>query len=114
MPPITEVSHHDINQMLRDGADLVAVRGTGSMRPLIPAGDGIVAYALVERCDYSQLKRDNLVVFSTTKGNVIHQLAQATPQGWITSGSANGAYDAGRVTASNFHSRAVQIYTLSK
>jgi hypothetical protein len=100
--------------MLREGYPLVAVLGTGSMQPYIPAGEGRVAWCMIERCDFKLLNRADLVVFRTPSGNVVHQLAELTAAGWITSGLHNSQYDSTRVTAETFVGRVVKTYLLKK
>jgi hypothetical protein len=114
LPPSFTVASHEIDGMLREGYPLVAVLGTGSMRPHIPAGDGIVAWCMIERCDIKLLSRGDLVVFRTKQGNILDQLAQLTASGWITSGLHNSGYDSTRVTADNFVGRVVKTYIVKK
>ena len=112
LPPSQDVAAYEIDGMLREGYPLVAVLGTGSMQPYIPAGEGRVAWIMVERCDFRVLGKGDLVVFSTPKGNIVHQLAQLTGAGWITSGLHNSSYDSTRVYPENFIGRVVKTYIL--
>ena len=52
----------------------------------------------------------DLIVFSTAKGNVCHQLATLTAAGWITSGLHNSSYDTTRVYPETFVGRVVKTY----
>jgi hypothetical protein len=112
--PAQTVAPHEIDGMLREGYPLVAVLGTGSMQPYIPAGDGVVAWVMIERCDFKLLAKGDLVVFRTKRGNILHQLAQLTAAGWITSGLHNSTYDDSRVCPEAFVGRVVKTYILQK
>ena len=114
LPPSSTVAPHEIDGMLREGYPLVAVLGTGSMQPHIPAGTGVVAWCMIERCDFRVLGKGDLVVFRTPKGNVVHQLAQLTSSGWTAAGLHNSGYDSTSVTASNFVGRVVKTYIVKK
>ena len=114
LPPRSYVYPHEIDEMLRKER-LIAVKGTGSMAPYIPAGDPTkrVAWVRVEACDFSELKRGDLVVFETQQqGLILHQLSQKTAVGWITSGLNNHSYDSTRVYPENFQARVVHTYVL--
>ena len=110
LPPSSYIAPHEIDAMLREGYRLVAIMGTGSMQPYIPAGEGRVAWVLVDRCDFRLLGAGDLIVFSTPKGNVCHQLATLTAAGWITSGLHNSSYDTTRVYPETFLGRVVKTY----
>ena len=112
LPPYQPVAPHEIDAMLREGYPLVAVLGTGSMQPYIPAGEGRVAWVMIERCDFNLLSKGDLVVFRTPKCNILHQLAQLTAAGWITSGLHNSNYDNTRVHPETFVGRVVKTYVL--
>jgi len=114
LPPSFTVAPHEIDGMLREGYPLVAVLGTGSMQPYIPAGDGRVAWVMVERCDFRVLGKGDLVVFRTPSGNILHQLAQLTAAGWITSGLHNSSYDTTRVYPETFVGRVAKTYIIQK
>ena len=114
LPPSSTVAPHEIDGMLREGYPLVAVLGTGSMQPYIPAGDGRVAWVMIERCDFRVLSKGDLVVFRTAKGNILHQLAQLTGAGWITAGLHNASYDTTRVYPETFVGRVVKTYIIQK
>ena len=110
LPPSVNVSAYEIDAMLREGYHLVAIMGAGSMQPYIPAGEGRVAWVLVDRCDFRLLGAGDLIVFSTPKGNICHQLATLTAAGWITSGLHNSSYDQTRVYPETFVGRVVKTY----
>jgi hypothetical protein len=114
LPPSFTVAPHEIDGMLREGYPLIAVLGTGSMQPYIPAGEGVVAWVMVERCDFRVLGQGDLVVFRTPSGNVVHQLAQLTSAGWITSGLHNSSYDTTRVYHETFVGRVVKTYIIEE
>jgi hypothetical protein len=114
LPPSSTVAPHEIDGMLREGYPLVAVLGTGSMQPYIPAGEGRVAWCMIERCDFRVLGQGDLVVFRTPSGNVVHQLAELTAEGWTATGLNNSHYDSTRVTAETFVGRVVKTYLLKK
>jgi len=114
LPPSYTVVPHEIDGMLREGYPLVAVLGTGSMQPYIPAGEGRVAWVMIERCDFRVLGQGDLVVFRTPSGNVVHQLSELTAEGWTATGLHNSHYDPTRVTAETFVGRVVKTYLLKK
>lgn len=114
-PPRVEISASQVDKLLREESNLVAVRGTGSMAPYIPAGDPnkIVAWVKVERCEFDELLIGQIVVFDTAKfGLILHRLAQKTAAGFITSGDHNHNYDSSRVYPENFRGRVVKTYVL--
>jgi hypothetical protein len=114
LPPSFTVAPHEIDGMLREGYPLVAVLGTGSMQPYIPAGEGRVAWCMIDRCDFRVLGKGDLVVFRTPSGNVVHQLSELTAEGWTATGLHNSHYDSTRVTAETFVGRVVKTYLLKK
>lgn len=107
-----EVTSAEVQIMLTQRVDLVAVTGTGSMQPHIPAGKGIVAYVEVERVSFAQLRENDLVVFRAGPINILHQLAAKEGAAWIATGLHNSGYDATRVTADNFMGRVVKTYII--
>ena len=113
MPTPTWIERYEVDAILRDYTNAVLVLGTGSMRPTIPAGAGVVAYAQLDRRAYVLLGEGDLVVFSHACGYVVHQLAQLDGGSWITSGSANARYDAGRMDAKNYVGLVTKIYLLT-
>lgn len=94
--------------------DLIAVKGTGSMRPYIPGGDdeATVAYVEIERVSFGTLKENDLVVYRAPDTNILHQLVDRDSDGWIVSGLHNRYYDDLRVTADNYVGRVVHTYIL--
>jgi len=114
LPPSEEIDRHQMNYLLMQGLDLVAIRGTGSMRPYIPAGDGIVAYCEINRhASPDYLRVGDLAIITTGRGLVVHQLAGRYPNGsWITSGLYNGGYDVGSVTNDRIYGIVMKTYIL--
>jgi hypothetical protein len=116
MPVPKTSTRHDMDARLRSSSDWVAIKGTGSMAPYIPAHKDptrIVAYVRVVRCDFDSLKKHMLVVFDTDRfGLILHQLSQKTAAGWVTSGLANHNYDTTRVYPENFRGKVVETYIL--
>ena len=95
---------------------MVAVLGTGSMQPYIPAGKEdsreIVAYVQVERIAFGRVRKGDLIIFRYGNLHILHQLAAKDKDGWIASGLHNERYDYPRVTAENFVGRVVKTYLL--
>lgn len=113
-PPRVFVESYEVDELLREHK-LVAVKGTGSMAPYIPAGDPTknVAWVKLEECEFDVLKKGDIVVFEVEPyGYILHRLALKTAAGWITSGDHNFAYDASRVYPENFRGRVVLTYVL--
>ena len=117
-PRVVEIASHEVDAILRSHSNVVAIRGTGSMRPLIPAGkpDEIVAWAALDNSlDFALLEAGDVVVFSHKNGSfVIHELSLLDGDGWISSGSYNKFYDSGRVTRQNLRGVVTLIYKLKK
>jgi hypothetical protein len=117
LPPAVSATHAEVQALMLSGADLVAVLGTGSMQPYIPAGKEdsheIVAYVQVERVSYDSLRKGDLIIFRFGTINVLHQLASKNGDGWIASGLHNERYDRPRVNAGNFVGRVKKTYILS-
>lgn len=116
MPVPTWIERYDVDRILRTEANAVPIRGTGSMRPTIPAGrhDEIVSVAIYEPRAVESLKVGMPVIFKHPSGLIIHQLAKLTPAGWVTTGSANAGYDSGTVTQSNLRGVVVKIYNIKR
>lgn len=114
MPIPTWIERYEVDEILRAEANAVLIRGTGSMRPTIPAGrhDEIVSVAIYEPRSVESLKVGMPVIFKHPSGLIIHQLAKLTPSGWVTTGSANAGYDMGKVTQSNLRGVVVKIYNI--
>jgi hypothetical protein len=110
LPPKTTATLAEVQHMLNAGVDLVAVAGTGSMRPYIPAGDGIVAYCERKRVPFAALEEGNLVIFRAGSLNILHQLAEREGDSWIATGLHNSGYDATRVSAENYMGVVVRTY----
>jgi len=117
-PKVVEIDSFDVDAILREHRNVVAVRGTGSMRPLIPAGKPTetVAWAILDNTkDFNLLEAGMVVVFLHKNGTfVIHELSMLDKDGWISSGSYNGFYDSGRVTRENLRGVVTLIYKLKK
>ena len=106
----------------RAGATAIAVLGTGSMAPYIPAAapgrdplETVVAY-LVPSLDlvFADIAPGRLVVYQPAWSPhycVTHGAAVQDRLGWIMSGLANRTYEAGeRVTAANFRAIVAAVY----
>ena len=114
-PPIVEVDSFDMDSILRTHKNVIAIKGTGSMRPLIPASDNpeeIVAWAVVDSSkDFATLHSGQIVVFRhKDAGFLIHELSLLDKDGWISSGAYNKFYDSGRVTRENLRGVVTSIY----
>lgn len=113
-PPREFVEAYEVDGLLREHK-LIAVKGTGSMAPYIPAGDPSknVAWVIVEECEFDALKKGDIVVFEVEPyGFILHRLALKTAAGWITSGDHNFSYDSTRVYPENFRGRVTYTYVL--
>jgi hypothetical protein len=60
------------------------------------------------------LKVGQCVIFTHPSGLIIHQLAELTSSGWITTGSDNIGYDIGKVTQANLRGVVVKIYNIRR
>jgi hypothetical protein len=116
MPVPVWIERYEVDEILREQANAVRVLGTGSMRPTIPAGrhDEVVAVAIYESRSMDSLKVGQCVIFTHPLGLIIHQLAELTSSGWITTGSANMGYDTGTVTQANLRGVVVKIYNIKR
>jgi uncharacterized protein YxeA len=116
LPPVVDSTHAEVQSLMLAGADMVAVLGTGSMQPYIPAGkqnsSEIVAYVQVERVAFDKLRRGDLIIFRFGNLNILHQLAAKDGDGWIASGLHNERYDYPRVNVGNFVGRVSKTYLL--
>ena len=117
-PRVIESAVYEVDAILRSYSNVVAIKGTGSMRPLIPSGgpDEIVAWAVLDNSrDFALLGAGDVVVFSHKDGSfVIHELNLLDGEGWISSGSYNKFYDSGRVTRQNLRGVVTLIYKLKQ
>ena len=88
------------------------VLGTGSMAPLIPAGDpdSVVAVVSFSSTTYTKLQVGDLVVYRVGSAYIIHQLTNKTPQGWVAAGTHNSFYDKTPVTEENFVGHVSVLY----
>lgn len=116
MPVPVWIERYEVDEILREQANAVRVLGTGSMRPTIPAGrhDEVVAVAIYEPRSMDSLKAGQCVIFTHPSGLIIHQLAELTSSGWITTGSGNIGYDTGKVTQANLRGVVVKIYNIRR
>lgn len=115
MPRQYDINRYEVDAILRNSANVALILGTGSMAPHIRAGrsDEVVAVVSYAPRDFNLLGAGDLVLFDHAKaGLVVHQLATLDGAGWISSGSANSAYDSGRVTRSNFRGVVIAIYNI--
>lgn len=99
-----------------DGGTVLAIAGTGSMAPYIPAapaGDDplktIVAYVVLDGTQtFADIRTGDLVCYHADwlppgSLSVLHQAAQQDSSGWIMSGLHNATSEASwRVTSANF------------
>jgi hypothetical protein len=116
LPPRYEVASEALARLLA-GKQAVAVLGTGSMRPYIPASPNpqqIVAIAVTELAPYEELKNGELVVFRFKDSLVIHQIVAREGDRWISSGLANRHYDATRVSRETYERRVVRVYVIKR
>ena len=116
MPPSSEIHRWEVDAILRSHPHRAAlVRGTGSMLE-IRGGDpaGITAVVIYDPfANYDLLGKGAFVLFAHhSQGLLVHQLAQLDGDGWISSGSANGHYDSGRVTRANLRGAIVHVYRI--
>lgn len=112
LPPVERIYAYEVDEMLRKGYPMIAILGTGSMQPYLPAGEGIVAWAVLENCDYDLLGEGDLIVYHHNGINILHQLSLLTDEGWIASGLHNVRYDYARVTREMFRGRVVKTFIL--
>ena len=118
MPPSSEIHRWEVDAILRSHPHRAAlVRGTGSMLE-IRGGDpsGVTAVIIYDPfAQYDLLGAGTFVLFAHhSQGLLVHQLAQLDGNGWISSGSANGHYDSGRVTRANLRGVIVHVYNIKK
>jgi hypothetical protein len=118
MPPTTEINRWEVDGILRTHPHRAAlVLGTGSMLE-IRGGSPMEATAIViydPVFNYTLLGAGTFVLFDHhSQGLLVHQLAQLDGDGWVSTGSANGHYDSGRVTRANLRGVIVKIYNIKK
>ncbi len=96
-----------------NGGVVIAVLGTGSMAPYIPAAPAgeaprkfIAAYVVMLPGGYNDIKRGKLCIYRAewdAKLYVLHQAAQSDGLGWVMSGLHNSRSEPQwRVTPANF------------
>jgi hypothetical protein len=114
LPPRYEVATPREARLLA-GPQCIAVLGTGSMRPYIPASPDprqIVAYASTEKTPYAELQKGELVVYRWQGGFIVHQIVARQGDSWISSGLSNRRYDALHVTRETYDCRVVRVYVI--
>ena len=116
MPPSSDIHRWEVDAILRSHPHRAAlVRGTDSMLE-IRGGDpaGVVAIVIYDPVfNYSLLGAGTFVLLDHhSQGLLVHQLAQLDGDGWISTGSANGHYDSGRVTRANLRGIIVRVYNI--
>lgn len=73
---------------------------TGSMEPNIRAGSFVL---INENAKYSEIKKGDIIVYSTDKGNqIIHRAIEVSKEGIIVQGDANPIPDVEIITELNF------------
>ena len=103
------------------GDSAIAIRGTGSMAPYIPAAapglvpvDTVVAYAVLDAAaNYESLTVGALVLYTAgwTPHHVLHQAALKDRLGWIMSGLHNERSETWeRVTPANYKGTVGRVY----
>ena len=118
MPPSSEIHRWEVDAVIRDcprHLRVCLVRGTGSMAE-IRGGDPTAVTAVVlydPVAQYDLLCSGAFVLFAHhSQGLLVHQLSKLDGSGWISTGSANGHYDSGRVTKANFRGAIVYTYKI--
>lgn len=105
----------------KSGLSRIAVLGTGSMAPLIPAAapgqdpyKTVVAYAVVEdAATYDDIQPGDLCIYFAewANGFVMHQAALKDWLGWVMSGLNNARSEPHwRVTPANFRGIVKSVY----
>lgn len=97
------------------GTEVLPVKGTGSMKPYIPESedpDKVVAILAIEKPPYEELKKGDLVVFTSKDSQVVHQIAAAQGDKWITSGLDNSNYDGPALTRETYFGRVARVYVI--
>jgi len=95
------------------GGTVIAVLGTGSMAPYIPAAPAgsdplatLAAYAVTTPATFADIRPGSLCLYRaewSPSVSVIHQAAQRDGDGWVMSGLHNARSEASwRVTPANF------------
>lgn len=103
------------------GGVVIAVLGTGSMAPYIPAApaevnprEWIAAYAVTVPATFADIRPGALCIYRaewSPSVSVIHQAAQRDGDGWVMSGLHNARSEAGwRVTPGNFIGITARVY----
>jgi hypothetical protein len=117
MPPTYDIFRHEVDEILRRSGHhrTALVRGTGSMLEIRGGEPNAITAVVVYDpfANYDHLAKGTFVLFTHhSQGFVVHQLAQLDGSGWISTGSANNAYDSGRVTRANLRGVVTAIYRI--
>ena len=118
MHPSTEIHRWDVDELLRSHQHRACLAlGTGSALTLRGADAKNATAVLVYNpvANFETLGKGDLVLLKHhSQGLLCHQLAKLDGDGWISTGSANGHYDSGRVTRANFRGAIVPVYNIKK
>lgn len=115
LPPAVEIERNEAQEIFEKYPNAVWVLGTGSMAPYIRGGAPTenVAIALYDYRDFATLGEGDLILFWDASNRcVLHQLVKLYSDGWSTSGSANSAYDSGRVTRENYRGVVTRVFNI--
>jgi len=119
--PVRIVCADQAAALAQAGDSAIAIRGTGSMAPYIPAAapglvpvDTVVAYAVLDAAaNYESLTVGALVLYTAgwTPHRVLHQAALKDRLGWIMSGLHNERSETWeRVTPANYKGTVARVY----
>lgn len=114
LPPRITVKT-EAEALQKAGTHVYPVKGTGSMKPYIPESDDpdrVVAILKVDNPPYEELKKGDLVIFRANGTQVVHQIAAAQGDKWITTGIDNARYDGPALSRETFVSRVVCVYVI--
>ena len=119
LPPAIEC-RDEADARAKAGPGAIAILGTGSMAPFIPASlpgqdprKTVVAFAVIEPATFYDIQAGDLCIYAAdwTPGLVIHQAAQKDSLGWVMSGLGNARSEASwRVTPANFKGIVARVY----
>ena len=77
---------------------------SGSMAPKIPTGS---LCFIDTKYSYSQLKENDVIVYTFKKQQVIHRVVKITEEGIETKGDSNSFFDRLNVTVKNYYGKCV-------
>jgi hypothetical protein len=123
--PLRIVAKSQVEAQSLAGPAAIAIAGTGSMAPYIPAAASglnarqtVCAYVvLVPNAPYTAITPGALCIYQPVweKGHVMHQAAALDAGGWIMTGLHNERYEnKDRVTALNFVGIVARTYVWSQ